>query len=155
PMPVLEGIMSMVAMTTFSRSTFTFLKKTPKSEAVVMTVTVTVILYTSNLAIGDVIAGIGSTCIFVANISRLHVEIIDSIYKVKGSLFFASTSTFIKKLEIASESKVIIDFEDSQIWDESAVGAMLKVKDKLKKNGQSVHFTGLNTSSQHLYNKFT
>ena len=155
PMPVLVGIMIMVAMTTFSWSSFTFLKQAPKSEAVVMIVTVAVILYTSNLAIGVVIGVILSTFIFVANISRLHIEIIDGIYKVKGPLFFASTSTFIKKLEIASESKVIIDFEDSQIWDESAVGAMLKVKDKLKKNGQSVHFTGLNTSSQHLYNKFT
>src|SRR5699024_6614266 len=139
----------------FSWSSFTFLKQAPKSEAVVMIVTVAVILYTSNLAIGVVIGVILSTFIFVANISRLHIEIIDGIYKVKGPLFFASTSMFIKKLEIASESKVIIDFEDSQIWDESAVGAMLKVKDKLKKNGQSVHFTGLNTSSQHLYNKVT
>src|SRR5699024_2269008 len=89
PMLVLVGIMIMVAMTTFSWSSFTFLKQAPKSEAVVMIVTVAVILYTSNLAIGVVIGVILSTFIFVANISRLHIEIIDGIYKVKGPLFFA------------------------------------------------------------------
>src|SRR5699024_3860482 len=127
PMPVLVGIMIMVAMTTFSWSSFTFLKQAPKSESVVMIVTVAVILYTSNLAIGVVIGVILSTFIFVANISRVHNELIDGRYKVKGPLFFAIKSYFIKKLEIASESEVLIDFEDSQIWDESAVGAMLKV----------------------------
>lgn len=155
PMPVLVGIMIMVAMTTFSWSSFSFLKQAPKSESFVMIVTVAVILYTSNLAMGVVVGVILSTFIFVANISRVHIEMQDGIYKVKGPLFFASTSAFIKKLENVPEDKVIIDFEDSQIWDESAVGAMLKVKHKLEENGKIVHFTGLNSSSQRLFEQFT
>lgn len=155
PMPVLVGIMIMVSMTTFSWGSFAFLKQAPKSESLVMIVTVAIILYTSNLAIGVVVGVILSTFIFVANISLLHIELVDGVYKVKGPLFFASTSTFINVLEIASENRVVIDFEDSQIWDESAVGAMLKVKQKLEENGKTVEFTGLNTSSQRLYEQFT
>lgn len=154
PMPVLAGIMIMVSMTTFSWGSFTFLKQAPKSESLVMIVTVAVILYTSNLAIGVIVGVILSTLIFVAKISRVTVLVEDGIYKVKGPLFFASTSTFIKTFENMTKDHIIIDFEDSQIWDESAVGAMIKVKQKLEQNGKTVQFQGLNSSSRRLYKQF-
>lgn len=154
PMPVLAGIMIMVSMTTFSWGSFAFLKQAPKSESLVMIATVAVILYTSNLAIGVIVGVILSTLIFVAKISRVTVLVEDGIYKVKGPLFFASTSTFIKAFEDITQEHVIIDFEDSQIWDESAVGAMIKVKQKLKKSGKTVQFQGLNSSSRRLYKQF-
>ena len=154
PMPVLAGIMIMVSMTTFSWGSFAFLKQAPKSESLVMIATVAVILYTSNLAIGVIVGVILSTLIFVANISRVTVLVEDGIYKVKGPLFFASTSTFIKAFEDITQEHVIIDFEDSQIWDESAVGAMIKVKQKLEKSGKTIQFQGLNSSSRRLYKQF-
>ncbi len=155
PMPVLVGIMIMVSMTTFNWGSFTFLKQAPKSESIVMIVTVAVILYTSNLAIGVVVGVILSTLIFVANISRVHIELVDGIYKVKGPLFFASTSAFVKAFDEVTASRVVIDFEDSQVWDESAVGAMLKVREKLESKDIAVVFQGLNSSSKQLFEQFT
>src|SRR5690625_2741497 len=151
PMPVLVGVMIMVSFTTFNWSSFKFMVQAPKSETLVMVITVAIILYTQNLAIGVVIGVILSTLIFVANISRVTVLVEDGIYKVKGPLFFASTSTFIKAFEDITQEHVIIDFEDSQIWDESAVGAMIKAKQKLEKSSKTIQCQGLNSSSRRLY----
>lgn len=155
PMPVLVGIMIMVSMTTFNWGSFAFLKQAPKSESIVMIITVAVILYTSNLAIGVIVGVILSTLIFVANISRVHIKLVDGIYKVKGPLFFASTSAFVKAFDEVTASRIVIDFEDSQVWDESAVGAMLKVREKLESKNITVVFQGLNASSKQLFEQFT
>jgi len=52
-----------------------------------------------------------------------------------------------------TEDEIIINFEDSQLWDESAVGAIVKVTQKLEEKGVNVHIRGLNSSSEQLYHK--
>lgn len=153
PMPVLAGVMVMVAMTTFNWGSFKFLRSAPKTESIVMLITVAIILYTHNLAIGVVIGVILSALFFVAKISRVTVTKKSGVYKIKGPLFFASTTKFIQSFDDANELAIVMDFEDSQLWDESAVGAILKVKHKLEDRGISVHVTGLNSSSEQLYEK--
>ncbi|MDV6378285.1 SulP family inorganic anion transporter [Sporosarcina sp. GW1-11] len=153
PMPVLAGVMVMVAMTTFNWGSFKFLKSAPRSESVVMLITVAIILYTHNLAIGVVIGVILSALFFVAKISRVNVTNEAGVYKIKGPLFFASTTKFIQSFDQVTGREVIIDFEDSQLWDESAVGAILKVKQKLEEKGVDVTICGLNSSSEQLYEK--
>lgn len=154
PMPVLAGVMIMVSMTTFNWGSFKFLKQAPKTESFVMIITVAIILYTSNLAIGVIVGVIISTLLFVAKISRVSVTIVDGVYNIKGPLFFASTTKFIQMFDQVPEKYIIIDFEDSQIWDESAVGSIIKVQQKLEQQGKSVQLRGLNTSSKRLLNKF-
>lgn len=151
PMPVLVGIMIMVSATTFNWSSFKFLKQAPKSESFVMLATVAIILYTNNLAIGVVSGVILSSLIFVAKVSRVTVTRKGEQFLVKGPLFFASTTKFIKAFDEVNEKEVTINFEDSQLWDESAVGAIIKVQQKLEQNGTTVHITGLNSSSEQLY----
>ena len=151
PMPVLVGVMIMVSMTTFNWSSFKFLKQAPKSEAFVMIITVAIILYTSNLAIGVVIGVILSALFFVAKISRVTVTRDMNVYKVKGPLFFASTTKFMRVFDNVEENVITIDFENSHLWDESAVGAILKVKHKLEQKGIKVNIQGLNSSSEQLY----
>ncbi|MDS9471372.1 SulP family inorganic anion transporter [Sporosarcina pasteurii] len=151
PMPVLVGVMIMVSATTFNWSSFKFLKQAPKSESIVMLVTVAIILYTHNLAIGVILGVILSSLFFVARISRVVVSEENGYYRVKGPLFFASTTKFIQSFEHIDGNKITIDFEDSQIWDESAVGAILKVRQKLEQKGIDVQISGLNSSSQELY----
>lgn len=155
PMPVLVGVMIMVSATTFNWGSFKFLKQAPKSESLVMLATVVIILYTHNLAIGVVVGVILSALFFVAKISRVTVTHDKEMYKVKGPLFFASTTKFIQSFDNVSESKIIIDFENSQLWDESAVAAVLKVKQQLEQKGVTVHIRGLNSSSEQLYEQFT
>jgi SulP family sulfate permease len=155
PMPVLVGVMIMVSFTTFNWSSFKFMVQAPKTETLVMVITVGIILYTQNLAIGVVVGVILSALFFVAKISRVTVTSDHTVYKVKGPLFFASTTKFMKSFDNITESKVIIDFENSQLWDESAVGAVLKLKQQLEEKGVTVHIQGLNSSSEQLYQQFT
>lgn len=153
PMPVLVGVMIMVAMTTFNWSSFKFLRQAPKSESFVMLVTVAIILYTQNLAIGVIIGVILSALFFVAKISRVTVKQDNNKYKVKGPLFFASTTKFIQSFDHITEKNIVINFEDSQLWDESAVGAIFKVKQKLEQQDVKVRIEGLNSSSKQLYER--
>jgi len=155
PMPVLVGVMIMVSFTTFNWGSFKFLKQAPKSESLVMLMTVAIILSTHNLAIGVVIGVILSSLFFVAKISRVIVTYDKDEYKVKGPLFFASTTKFIQSFDNISENEIVINFENSQLWDESAVGAIYKVKQKLEQKGVSVQIQGLNSSSEQLYNRLT
>ena len=153
PMPVLAGVMIMVSMTTFNWGSFKFLRQAPKSESIVMLITVAIILYTHNLAIGVVIGVILSALFFVAKISRVTVTKNAGVYLIKGPLFFASTTKFIQSFDDTAEKEIIIDFGDSQLWDESAVGAIFKVKQKLEAKGTDVTIRGLNASSEILYKK--
>ena len=153
PMPVLAGVMIMVAATTFNWGSFKFLKQAPKTESIVMLITVAIILYTHNLAIGVVVGVVLSSLFFVSKISRVTVTNDSGIYKVKGPLFFASTTKFIQSFRDVKEKKITIDFQDSQLWDESSVGAIMKVKDKLEEDGVAVTIRGLNSSSEQLYEK--
>ncbi|WP_210468140.1 SulP family inorganic anion transporter [Sporosarcina sp. 6E9] len=155
PMPVLVGVMIMVSATTFNWGSFKFLKQAPKSESLVMLITVAIILYTHNLAIGVVAGVIISALFFVAKISRVSVLQDENQYKVKGPLFFASTTKFIQSFDHVTENAVVINFENSQIWDESAVAAIIKVKQKLEQKGVAVQIHGLNSSSEQLYQQFT
>ena len=99
PMPVLAGVMIMVAATTFNWGSFKFLKQAPKTESIVMLITVGIILYTHNLAIGVVVGVVLSSLFFVSKISRVTVTNESGIYKVKGPLFFASTTKFIQSFQ--------------------------------------------------------
>lgn len=155
PMPVLVGVMIMVSATTFNWSSFKFLKQAPKSESLVMLFTVAIILYTHNLAIGVVIGVILSALFFVAKISRVTVTHDKDGYQVKGPLFFASTTKFIQSFDNVSENEIVINFENSQLWDESAVAAIFKVKQKLEQKGKKVQIQGLNSSSEQLYKQLT
>jgi len=151
PMPVLVGVMIMVSMTTFNWGSFKFLKQAPKSESIVMITTVIIILYTQNLAIGVVIGVILSSLMFVGKISQVTVIKQNAEYKVQGPLFFASTTKFIQYFRHIEEGSIVINFIDSHLWDESAVGAILKVKHKLEEKGVQVRIVGLNSMSEQIY----
>ncbi|WP_391202436.1 SulP family inorganic anion transporter [Psychrobacillus sp. L4] len=155
PMPVLVGVMIMVSFTTFNWGSFKFLKQAPKSESLVMLITVAIILFTHNLAIGVIIGVILSALFFVAKISHVSVTHDKDGYKVKGPLFFASTTKFIQSFDNVSENEILINFDNSQLWDESAVGAIFKVKQKLEQKGVKVQIQGLNSSSEQLYKRLT
>ena len=154
PMPVLVGVMIMVSFTTFNWSSFKFMVQAPKSETLVMVITVAIILYTQNLAIGVVIGVILSALFFVAKISRVTVTNENNEYRVKGPLFFASTTKFMKSFTDVKANEITINFEDSHLWDESAVGAVLKLKQQLEEKDITVHIEGLNASSEQLYQQF-
>lgn len=153
PMAVLVGIMVMVSIGTFDWESFKYIATAPKADAFVMVMTVAVVVYTNNLAIGVVLGVILSALFFVGKISRVRIEQCGNRYIVEGPLFFASTKQFIATIERAKDSEVIIDLTSSHLWDESSVGAIVRVVQKLEERQQKVTIVGMNPASTKLYER--
>ncbi|MBT2669080.1 SulP family inorganic anion transporter [Bacillus sp. ISL-4] len=159
PMPVLVGIMIMVSIGTFDWSSFTYLRKAPKSDAAVMLITVGIVVATHDLSKGVIAGVILSAIFFVAKISKIQVIIRKQEYKkiyfnVRGQLFFASVDEFINSFDFSIEStNLLIDFTNAHIWDDSAVGAIDKVVLKYREKGNIVTINGLNPYSKKLVEK--
>ncbi|MEK4010193.1 SulP family inorganic anion transporter [Peribacillus sp. FSL M8-0224] len=158
PMPVLVGIMIMVSIGTFDWSSFTYLVKAPKSDAVVMLVTVIIVVATHDLSKGVIAGVILSAIFFVAKISTIKVKerLNDSnkIFEVEGQLFFASVEGFVESFNFSVQNtKIIIDFSKAHIWDDSAVGAIDKVVLKYRENNNNVTIKGLDSASKRLVEK--
>lgn len=153
PMPVLIGIMIMVSIGTFDWKSFKYLVTAPRTDAIVMLTTVIVVLYTHNLAIGVVLGVILSALFFVASISKVKIHQDNNLFIIEGPLFFASTQKFMQQMEQINQENIIIDLSSSHLWDESAVGALLKVVTKLEEKGTHVNVIGMNPASQTLYQR--
>ncbi|WP_425325094.1 SulP family inorganic anion transporter [Paenibacillus dendritiformis] len=158
PMPVLVGIMIMVSIGTFDWSSFSYLRKAPKSDSIVMLTTVIIVVATHDLSKGVIAGVILSAIFFVAKISKLEVKKRQAneeiIFDITGQLFFASVEGFVNQFDFTiAEKEIIIDFSQAHIWDDSAVGAVDKVVIKYRENNNHVKITGLNTSSKKLIDK--
>lgn len=158
PMPVLVGIMVMVSIGTFDWSSFSYLRKAPKSDAAVMLTTVIIVVATHDLSKGVIAGVILSALFFVAKISKIQVigrkENQNIIFDVKGPLFFASVQGFIESFDFNTENaNIIIDFSNTHIWDDSAVGAIDKVVIKYYDTNNKVTIRGLNSSSKKLVDR--
>ena len=158
PMPVLVGIMIMVSIGTFDWSSFTYLKKAPLTDSIVMVTTVLIVVFTHDLSKGVIAGVILSAIFFVAKISQVTVTktVMNeaSHFKVEGQLFFASVESFLEAFDFTvRDEKIIIDFSNTHVWDDSGVGAIDKVVLKYYENKNEVKIVGLNATSQQLVDK--
>ncbi|MDM8100691.1 MULTISPECIES: SulP family inorganic anion transporter [Oceanobacillus] len=155
PMPVLVGIMIMVSIGTFDWSSFNYLIKAPRTDAIVMLTTVIIVVYTHDLSKGVLAGVLLSAIFFVIKISTVKISKDGNRYSIHGQLFFASIDGFVdyfKKANIQSK-KIQIDFSDSRVWDDSGVGAILKVSELLKSKGIQVELVELDSSSKKIMDK--
>lgn len=157
PMPVLAGVMIVVCITQFDWHSFKYAVTAPKKDVFVMLLTIVVVLYTHNLAIGVVAGIVVSALFFVNEISRVKVTQNGATFNVTGQLFFASTESFVNyfKSQTINETSIIINFENAKVWDDSAVGSLLKVKDLLKAKGITITYKGIDESGKQLMRKLT
>ncbi|MBM7693680.1 SulP family sulfate permease [Peribacillus deserti] len=157
PMAALVGVMVMVSIGTFDWSSLLKLHIMPKTDVVVMIVTVVTVVMTHDLSKGVIAGVVLSAVFFAAKISRVDVsrseESGETVYRVKGQLFFASVTEFISYFEIKDDVSVVIDFTESHIWDDSAVGAIDRIVLKYKEMGAKVTIKGLNPASSSLMDK--
>lgn len=156
PMPVLAGVMVVVCITQFDWSSIKYMFTAPKQDVFVMLLTIAVVLYTHNLAIGVVTGVLVSAMFFVSKLSTVKIIEQDGRFYVKGQLFFASTESllhYFKKADTAGP--IVIDLSESHVWDESAVMALIKVKEMLAAKQVDVLFCGLNVPSTKLLEKIT
>ncbi|MCY7848011.1 SulP family inorganic anion transporter [Bacillus haynesii] len=158
PMAALAGVMIMVSIGTFDWSSFSMLRKVPLTDSIVMLVTVITVVATHDLSKGVFAGVILSAIFFVAKISKLKIEEKSEEhavkYIIKGQVFFASVQDFVKSFKTDEQTKkVIFDFSEAHIWDDSAVAAIDKVVLKMKDQGIDVDLIGLNESSWKLVEK--
>ncbi|MGM9951311.1 MAG: SulP family inorganic anion transporter [Lysinibacillus sp.] len=156
PMPVLAGVMVVVCITQFDWSSIKYVFTAPKQDVFVMLLTIIVVLYTHNLAIGVVAGILVSAMFFISKLSTLHITRQDNVYYVKGQLFFASTESLLNYFKKAdAEGHIVIDLSESQVWDESAIMALMKVKEMLAAKHVDAQFRGMNVPSMKLLEKIT
>lgn len=160
PMAALAGVMFMVAIGTFDWRSLRTLHKIPRTDAVVMVVTVLTVVITHNLAIGVLTGVVLSAIFFGAKISKVHVTSklshsgTKKTYFVEGQLFFVSVTDFIDSFDFKDDVKEVeIDFSRGHLWDDSAIGAIDKVEMKYEQNGVIVVLTGMDKESSLLMKK--
>ena len=155
PMPVLVGIMIMVCIGTFDWSSFKYLIKAPRTDAIVMLATVGIVVYTHDLSKGVLVGVLLSAIFFVVKISTVKITQEGNRYIVYGQLFFASTDGFVDYFKNADirQKNIQIDLSNTRIWDDSSVGALIKVIDLLKEKGIDVEIIEIDASSKKIVDK--
>ena len=150
PMAALVGVMIMVAIGTFEWVSLRIFNKVPKKDIflVIIVTLITVILH--NLALA-VLVGVILSALFFAWESAKRIRARKYIdedgvkhYEIFGPLFFASTTAFTEKFDVANDpEQVIIDFKESRVSDMSAIEALNVVTQRYHKAGKKVHLRHL------------
>ncbi len=160
PMAALAGVMIMVSISTFDWSSVRNLHRLPRTDAVVMVVTVATVVITHDLSQGVLAGVVLSAMFFAAKISKVEVtqklsdEGNKKIYKVNGQIFFASVNDLVNKFDYNDTiNEVEIDLTYAHLWDDSAIGAFDKIEVKFEQNNIEVKYVGLNEESKHLKNR--
>ena len=159
PMAALVAIMVMVSIGTFSWRSLRDLRRHPASSSIVMLVTVVIVVWTHNLALG-VLAGVLLSGVFfawkIAHLFRVTSTLEDGvrIYRLEGQLFFASAETFMQAFDFHERpARVVIDLSEAHIWDISSVAALDQTVFRLRRGGTEVTVTGMNAATRTLVDK--
>lgn len=153
PMPILAGIMVMVSIGTFDWGSFRYAAKAPRTDAFVMILTVIIVLFTSNLALGVIVGVIFSALFFATKISRVDVQtetVEDTIhYYFRGQIFFASIDSMMGQLDFNfSDADIVLDFSNAHLWDDSAVEAIDTAVKKFETKSNKVYVKRLDADSR-------
>ena len=167
PMAALVAVMIIVSFATFDWHSIrpSTLKRMPKSEIVVMVITVAITVWTHNLAIGVVIGVIAAMVMFARRVAHFTTvtRTIDetaavptALYTVDGELFFASSNDLTTQFEYAIDpERVIIDLSRSHVWDASTVAALDAIVTKYEHHGKRVVFEGMNDATSKFHGRLT
>jgi SulP family sulfate permease len=157
PMAALVAVMIMVSVGTFDWHSVrpATLRRMPLSATTIMLFTVVVTVVTHNLAYGVIVGVIVATLFFTRRVAHF-TEVVDvahpdddtRVYAVKGPLFFASSNDLVYQFDYVGDPKhVIIDLNESQIFDSSTVAALDAIELKYTQHGKRVEIVGLNDAS--------
>lgn len=160
PMPILAGIMVMVSIGTFDWNSFKYIQKAPKTDAVVMILTVIIVLMTHNLALGVVVGVIFSALFFATKISKVEVtsEKFGKTNRLsfKGQVFFVSIDSMMDQISFNIENSIIeLNFNNAHLWDDSAVDAIDTMVRKFEEKNNIVHVEKLNSDSRKIVSELS
>lgn len=144
PTAALIGIMMVVALETFNWESLRSIKRIPVADTVVMIVTVAIVVYTHNLAIGILIGVVLSMIVFIAKLATLTIERTENVITVRGVLFFASAQSLVNYFEKTPlTANLIFDVSGLSIRDESAREAIATVINRYQAAGLPLIVRGL------------
>ncbi len=142
PLAALVGVMFMVVIGTFAWNSLKILRKVPLTDAFVI-VLVTVVTVIEDLAVAVVVGVIVSALAYAwNNARRIHAKTYETpegarVYQVQGPLFFGSSDGFTELFDPKSDpARVIVDFADSRVVDQSALQAIEAVAAKYEAEGK-------------------
>lgn len=159
PLAALVGVMFVVVIGTFEWASFRIMRGVNKEDAFVLFL-VTAVTVAADLAIAVVVGVIVSALVFAWKHAR-HIEVrthIDKdgwkVYDLDGPLFFGSVSHFKELFDVANDPQdVVIDFNQSRIWDSSGIDALDSLADKYEEQGKKLHIRHISTECRGLLRK--
>lgn len=167
PMAALVAVMIFVSIATFDWHSVrpSTLKMMPKSETIVMVVTVIATVATHNLAVGVGLGVLTAMVLFARRVAHFAIvtrtvkgegEQAVARYTVDGELFWASSNDLYTQFEYAEDpQRIVIDLTTSHLWDASTIAALDSVEDKYRHYGKNVEVIGLNEASQNMRNRMS
>jgi sulfate permease, SulP family len=149
PIAALVGVMFIVVIGTFEWSSFRIMKKIPKADAFVI-VLVSGVTVVTDLAIAVIVGVIVTALVFAWQHSK-HVYILripmgedETYYKIKGPLFFSSTTEFMQQFTPKEDGRVvIIDFAESRVCDHSGMKAIRTLTEKYAELNKTLQLKSL------------
>ncbi len=161
PLAALVGVMFMVVIGTFAWNSLTILRKVPLTDAFVILL-VTVVTVLEDLAVAVVVGVIVSALAYAwNNARRIHANTRESqtemgakVYEIQGPLFFGSSEGFLELFDVEGDpDKVIVDFAESRVVDQSALQAIEAIAGKYEAAGKSVMLRHLSRDCHRLLQK--
>ena len=159
PLAALVGVMFMVVIGTFAWNSFKIMRRVPLTDAFVI-ILVTVVTVMTDLAIAVVVGVIVSALAYAwQNATRIHANrSIEAdgtkVYKIRGPLFFGSSEGFSELFTPNGDpDKVIVDFADSRVADQSALQAIEAVALKYEESGKRIQLRHLSKDCHYLLSK--
>ena len=159
PLAALVGVMFMVVIGTFAWNSFKIMRVVPRTDAVVI-VLVTGVTVAYDLATAVVFGVIVSALAYAwQNATRIYAKTYETpegcrVYQIQGPLFFGSSAGFTELFQPETDpSRVIIDFADSRVADQSALTAIEAVAAKYEAAGKQVQLRHLSPDSHKLLNR--
>ncbi|MDF0602392.1 SulP family inorganic anion transporter [Psychromarinibacter sp. C21-152] len=156
PLAALVGVMFMVVIGTFAWNSLKILRKVPLTDAFVI-VLVTGVTVAYDLATAVVVGVIVSALAYSwKNATRIHATTYTTpegakVYQVQGPLFFGSAEGFAELFDAERDpSRVIVDFADSRVADQSALTAIETLASKYELAGKKVELRHLSRDCHRL-----
>ncbi len=158
PVATLIGVMFIVVIATFEWTSLRLWNKIPKSDFIVIII-VSAVTVTHDLAIAVAAGVIVSALVFAWKKSKqIKAEIKEEngtkTYTLDGTLFFGAITTFKEIFTPAQDpDDVVIEFQNTRVYDHSALEAINNISEKYKELGKKLHLKHLSKECQKLMKK--
>ena len=156
PLAALVGVMFVVAQQTFAWASLRVLNKVPASDVLVIVV-VTVITVFTDLATAVLCGIVAAALDFAWKHARelyadSHPEADGSkLYRLHGTLFFASTTTFLEQFDPAGDPpQVTLDCRHLSFVDYSAIAALKTLRERYARAGKHLRVVHLSERCKQL-----